>query len=189
MHGDAVVRDVDAVHACTVPDLDTERLRTRSEHAFERFHLDREARTGGAWQAMRPLRCIDAVVVEHDAREMAGRAARLSDPVRGRGDAFVRHAVFREVERRDLVEQAATVQRLEGGRGEAAQAERQALERRTRIVGLLEHEHGHAGEAQFAGQEQAYRAGTGDDDVEHRGSSSNEYRTRMGDARSPTMLH
>jgi hypothetical protein len=34
-----------------------------------------------------------------------------------------------------------------------------------RIVRLFQHQHGHAGKPQFAGEEQADRAGAGDDDV------------------------
>ena len=57
------------------------------------------------------------------------------------------------------------MQGLGGGDGQAARAQRGALERRVRVAVAFENEDVEAGEREFAGQEEADGAGAGDEDV------------------------
>ncbi len=94
---------------------------------------------------------------------MAARAARLLHPVRAaRSDVC---ALPRLRRRRDGVQQAAAIEGLDGGHGEAAQSERQPLQRRARVLGLLQHQHREPCEAQLARQQQADRTGAGNHDI------------------------
>ena len=65
----------------------------------------------------------------------------------------------------ELVEQAAPVQRFDRWHRQAANAEGQLLELRVRIGLAFQHQHGSAGEREFAGEEQTDGAGAGDEDV------------------------
>jgi hypothetical protein len=113
---------------------------------------------------MRPLRSVDSVEVELDAGEMSARTARLFHPMR-RWRSAAAARVVRALRRCDVVQQSATIESFDGGRGKAAHAERKPLQGRARVLGLLQHDHREPREAQFAGEKQADRSGAGDYDI------------------------
>jgi len=69
------------------------------------------------------------------------------------------------------IQQATSIQGLQGGRIQAAQAKGQAFQGRLGRRCLLQQQDRTAGLGQLAGQEQADRAGPGDDDVVQHGIS------------------
>ena len=148
----------DAFHATPAPDGDAERGGAAGEDGFDARHVRGEAADAGR-QAIRPVRVVDAIMEDRNAREMPGRRARLAQPVRGGG------RVSRERGVAQVVEQVAAVEPVDARRGEPAQPERQRLERRMRIGRAFEHEHRAPRQPQLAGEEQPDRAGAGNDDV------------------------
>ncbi len=145
-------------------DLDAHLGCASGEGEFERLHVDRHAGAGRTRQAKRPLRRVDSVVIKLDAGEMARRAARLLHPMRGVRRVAAR-AMLRTLERCDLVQHPATIEGFDAGRRKAAHAERQPLQRRMRVGGLLQHQDREPCKPQLAGKHQADGPGTGNHDI------------------------
>jgi len=133
------------------------------EDALEMLHFASQLRVARARQSVRPPRRIDVAVIELDAREVAGRpAARFA----GRhGSRLARGTRLGRTLRRNLFQEAAPVKRLDARAPEPPHPKREPLQRRVRILQLFEHQHGELREPQLAGQEEADRAGPGDDYV------------------------
>jgi hypothetical protein len=149
----------EAFNVDAAPDLDAYCLRAIGKHDLEPLHFGRHVAVGRARQPVRPFRRVDLIVIEGDCSEVSGLAARLRllPPLRRR----LRLAPGRH----KAVQQSAPIKRFDGRYRQAAHAERQFLQRRVRVLRALQHQHGNAGKAQLAGQEQADRASPGDDDV------------------------
>ena len=107
-----------------------------------------------------PGRRVDIVLIELDAGEMPRRPARLLRPMRGGGGGGIG-----ALRGDDIVQQAAPIERLERRRRQAAHPEGELLQRRMRVLRLLQHQDGQAGQAQLAGEEQADGPGSGNDGI------------------------
>lgn len=104
-------------------------------------------------------------MVKLDAGEMpAGRRA-LLHPVCGGRNTTGACAIFRKPRRGDVVQQPSTVEGFDSRRRKAAHPEWKPLQRRARILCLLQHQHREIGKAQLTGEKQADRAGAGNDDI------------------------
>jgi hypothetical protein len=158
-NGHVFARLIEILDAEAAPDLHPHRACASGQGGFKALQLERHAGASRTWQAIRPLRGVDVVIVELDAGEMAARAARLLHPMRGSRRAAVARLIFRALRRRDVVQQPATVEGFDGGRGKAAHAEREPLQGGAWVFGLLQHRE--VNEVQLTGEKQADRACTG----------------------------
>ena len=124
---------------------------------------------GRAWQAIRPSRrrCRRGRTGCRRSGRPGGAAAASSAR-----QPLIAARAHRCGAARNVVQQAATVEGLDGGHGKAAHAERAAASAASAGLGLLQHQHGEAGEAQLAGEKQADRTGAGNDDVIRIGNES-----------------
>jgi hypothetical protein len=95
---------------------------------------------------------------------MARGAARLLHPMRD-GRSALATRVVRALRRGEVVQQPATIEGFDGGRGKAAHAEWKPLQGRVRVFGLLKRQHRKACEAQLTGEKQADRSRPGDYDI------------------------
>lgn len=156
-----MVRGGNGGDAETAPDVDAHAVCARSERGFERVHVDGDIGIGRRRQAPGPLRGVDVLLIELETGEMTGGPARLLHPVCGTLDRTRRRALRGQ----DIVKQTAPVKGFRRGQRQAAQAERKLLQRRVRIRCLFQHQHRETAEPQLAGEKQADRSGTGNDDV------------------------
>ena len=165
MDGDFVVRSLEAVDAVAAPDLDADGERVSGEDALEMLHLDSRVgcRPGpGAGTSTATNRCCcSRTGCPRSGRPARGAAIRTRSiqVSAGRGTLVGTRL------RRDLFQQAAPVEGFDARAPEPSHSEREPLQGRVRILQLFEHQHGELREPQLAGQEQADRAGPGDDHV------------------------
>jgi hypothetical protein len=163
--GHAVTRLIECIDAQASPNFGPHGAGPRGQGGLEGLDLDHQALAGRARQTIGPLAGVEGVVEELDAGEMAGRAAWLMHPMRARRSAVVRRARLRSRWRDHVVQPSAAIERVEAGSRQAAHPERQPLQGRVWVFGLLQHQHRQIGQTQLTGQEQADGASAGDYDV------------------------
>lgn len=125
VNGDAVIGGVEAVDAATPPDLRARCNGARRQHRFDVFHVDREDGAGRVGLEVWPLRGVDIILKELDAREMPAGAAGLLHPVRDTCVCIRAGVGLRTLWCGDVIEQAATIESIERGHRQAAQSEGQ----------------------------------------------------------------
>lgn len=170
VHGNLRLVRIHRLYRTPAFDAHAQRNRTFGQYRFQGLQLHRHLSAHWRRQAPAPARAVDVVQRKRNAGEVAPQRPRLRQPM---GGAQRRRALvgLEHLSRDDRVQQATPIQCLQRGDVQAAQPEWQALQRRISRPGLFQHQYRTPGMGQFAGQEQANRASTGNDDVVQHGDS------------------
>ncbi|KAG1316876.1 hypothetical protein G6F62_013223 [Rhizopus arrhizus] len=127
LHSDLILLHLHRLNRAAAIDVHAQPDCALGQYRFQRLQLDRHLRADRRWQPPVPAPAVHVVQRERNAGEVAPQRPRVRQPVRraGRGCALVR---LQHLGRGNRVQQAAPIQRLQGGGVQAAQAQRQAFQ-------------------------------------------------------------